>query len=152
MFHGQVLSVSQDTLLDFQGNSLTIKITQLEVVKGSTPVTPEMLQTLKEGDTAPAPLGMLGRDTAVQIGKGTGSSVNLTNVQKSSTSSKMFRPDFSFSKMGIGGLDHELGDIFRRVRYHTAHASPASYAKPGTDLPLGATRRLRPVSILPPSW
>lgn len=115
MFHGQVLSVSQDTLLDFQGNSLTIKITQLEVVKGSTPVTPEMLQTLKEGDTAPAPLGMLGRDTAVQIGKGTGSSVNLTNVQKSSTSSKMFRPDFSFSKMGIGGLDHELGDIFRRA-------------------------------------
>jgi vesicle-fusing ATPase len=27
----------------------------------------------------------------------------------------MFRPDFSFSKMGIGGLDSELGDIFRRA-------------------------------------
>ncbi|KAJ1480788.1 P-loop containing nucleoside triphosphate hydrolase protein [Baffinella frigidus] len=27
----------------------------------------------------------------------------------------MFRPDFAFSKMGIGGLDTELGDIFRRA-------------------------------------
>ena len=63
----------------------------------------------------PSPMGVLTDASLIIVGKSSNSTVNLVNVLKSSTSSKMFRPDFSFSKMGIGGLDSELGDIFRRA-------------------------------------
>eukprot|EP00285_Hemiselmis_virescens_P016995 CAMPEP_0173380742 /NCGR_PEP_ID=MMETSP1356-20130122/3373_1 /TAXON_ID=77927 ORGANISM="Hemiselmis virescens, Strain PCC157" /NCGR_SAMPLE_ID=MMETSP1356 /ASSEMBLY_ACC=CAM_ASM_000847 /LENGTH=739 /DNA_ID=CAMNT_0014334443 /DNA_START=165 /DNA_END=2384 /DNA_ORIENTATION=- len=114
-FNKHVFSVSQDFLTDFQGNNLTCRIVELEVVKGTTPPTPESLKALKEGDTSPSPIGIVGTHTLCVVTKGTGSTVNLTNVLKSSTSSKMFRPDFSFSKMGIGGLDLQIADIFRRA-------------------------------------
>mmetsp|Transcript_33024 Transcript_33024/g.77233 ORF Transcript_33024/g.77233 Transcript_33024/m.77233 type:complete len:741 (-) Transcript_33024:143-2365(-) len=114
-FRFHVMSVSQDFLTDFQGNNLTCRVVELEVVKGAVPPTPESLSQLKEGDTSPSPLGILSSASLVVATKGTGSTVNLTNVMKSSTSSKMFRPDFSFSKMGIGGLDLQIADIFRRA-------------------------------------
>jgi vesicle-fusing ATPase len=115
VFQNQCLSVAQDVLIDFQGNSLTLRITELDIIKGSTMPTAESIPAVQDHDVSPSPLGILVEASRVIAGKGSNSSVNLVNVQKSSTSSKMFRPDFSFSKMGIGGLDSELGDIFRRA-------------------------------------
>ena len=115
IFAKQCISVSQDILIDFQGDSLTLRITELEILKGNAAPTAESIAAAKEGDNSPSPMGILVEASRVTVTKGSNSSVNLVNVQKSSTSSKMFRPDFSFSKMGIGGLDSELGDIFRRA-------------------------------------
>lgn len=115
IFANQCVSVSQDVLIDFQGDSLTLRITELEIIKGNAPPTDESISTAKETDVAPSPMGILAAASKILVGKSGQSTVNLVNVQKSSTSSKMFRPDFSFSKMGIGGLDSELGDIFRRA-------------------------------------
>jgi hypothetical protein len=49
-FQGQVLSVTQDILVDFQGNSLTLRVTELEVAKG--PIEPADLAALPD-DQAP---------------------------------------------------------------------------------------------------
>ena len=114
IFQNQCVCVSQDVLIDFQGDSLTLRITELEIIKGASPPTSDTA-ALKEGDVLPAPMGILAETSRVTAGKSSNSTVNLVNVQKSSTTGKMFRPDFSFSKMGIGGLDSELGDIFRRA-------------------------------------
>jgi len=115
IFQKQCLSVSQDILIDFQGDSLTLRITELQITKGASVPTTESIAATTDTDVSNSPMGLLAEASRVVIGKSSNSIVNLINVQKSSTSSKMFRPDFSFSKMGIGGLDSELGDIFRRA-------------------------------------
>ena len=115
MFQKHVVNIGQDLLVDFSGYNLTLRITELEVKKGAGALTADGHKDLKEGDTSASPCGMIGPHTLIIVTKATASLVNLVNVQKSSTSSKMFRPDFSFSKMGIGGLDHEIADIFRRA-------------------------------------
>uniref|UniRef100_M4B764 Vesicle-fusing ATPase n=1 Tax=Hyaloperonospora arabidopsidis (strain Emoy2) TaxID=559515 RepID=M4B764_HYAAE len=40
--------------------------------------------------------------------------IRLTN-QSSGTTRTVFKPDFDFTKLGIGGLDKEFNDIFRRA-------------------------------------
>ena len=115
MFSKHVFNVSQDFLAEFQGNNLTCRVSELEVTKGSQAPTSEDIKALQEGDVSPSPLGILSSAAMVSVGRQKESPVNLVNVQKSTTSSKMFRPDFSFSKMGIGGLDLQIADIFRRA-------------------------------------
>jgi vesicle-fusing ATPase len=115
IFEKQCICVSQDVLIDFQGDSLTLRVTELDIAKGNVAPTSEEMGALKEDQVQPSPMGILVEASRVIVTKSSNSSVNLVNVQKSSTTGKMFRPDFSFSKMGIGGLDSELGDIFRRA-------------------------------------
>lgn len=39
----------------------------------------------------------------------------ILTVTRNSAAVAIFRPDFNFEKMGIGGLDKEIADIFRRA-------------------------------------
>lgn len=59
----QVLSLTQDILVDFQGNSLTLRVTDLEVAKG--PAEPADPSALKEEEVLAVPICHLFRPSLV---------------------------------------------------------------------------------------
>ena len=54
-----MLSLTQDILVDFQGNSLTLRVTELEVAKG--PAEPADPSALKEEEVRAVPVNHLFR-------------------------------------------------------------------------------------------
>ncbi|CAN8063790.1 unnamed protein product [Agarophyton chilense] len=91
---GHVPTVGQSFVLDFYGTSVLLKCTSL-VADGSVEraiLTPE---------------------TEFYFGKAPGSAVKIKGGD--SRPKDVFRSDFDFEKMGIGGLDKEFSDIFRRA-------------------------------------
>eukprot|EP01127_Copromyxa_protea_P001301 TRINITY_DN11326_c0_g1_i1.p1 TRINITY_DN11326_c0_g1~~TRINITY_DN11326_c0_g1_i1.p1 ORF type:complete len:748 (+),score=178.04 TRINITY_DN11326_c0_g1_i1:7-2250(+) len=60
--------------------------------------------------------GLLIESTNVTLAKANESSIKiLGSVNTTSTGSVLFGPNFNFEQMGIGGLDREFADIFRRA-------------------------------------
>ncbi|KAJ0407669.1 hypothetical protein ATCC90586_001851 [Pythium insidiosum] len=59
-------------------------------------------------------VGAFMKGTIINFTKAKDAPVRLTN-QSSGQSRSVFKPDFDFTKLGIGGLDKEFNDIFRRA-------------------------------------
>lgn len=66
---------------------------------------------------ASADRGMIGNNTVVKINKRTGSTLKIKSAEDESGMrlNVLLQPGFSFEKLGIGGLDQEFSDIFRRA-------------------------------------
>ena len=63
-----------------------------------------------------ANIGMLTKNTTIRIMKTKSSSVRLTNLpSESTTTTDIFNTTVTFEKLGIGGLDKQLNNIFRRA-------------------------------------
>lgn len=61
-------------------------------------------------------IGVLTQNTQVTFEKAEGSALNLTGRSKGQSGNQsIINPDWDFKKMGIGGLDKEFSDIFRRA-------------------------------------
>ena len=58
------------------------------------------------------PYGMVGNETEFEF-SARGSRLRIKN--KSNKLKTIFRPDFKFEDMGVGGMDKEIGEIFRRA-------------------------------------
>jgi len=106
----QFLTIGQQFVLDVYGRTLIFLVKSLDVfrlsdVKGSTSKTQQ--------DRTPASRGILAKKTEINFVAAAKSGVKLTGSK--SASSTLFKPDFNFENMGIGGLDDEFGAIFRRA-------------------------------------
>jgi vesicle-fusing ATPase len=108
-FKDAIFVNGQELLIDFNSFNLKVKIGKMSVY-----VTPPVGDAVS-GAPEDAERGMLTSMSEVNLCKSPASNMKLVNLPKSKSSSNMFRPDFSFSKMGIGGLDTEIGNIFRRA-------------------------------------
>jgi vesicle-fusing ATPase len=108
-FKDAIFVNGQELLVDFNSFNLKVKIAKMSVY-AQPPVGDEV-----SGSPQDAERGMLTAVTEVTLVKNPASNMRLVNLPKSKSNSNMFRPDFSFSKMGIGGLDTEIGNIFRRA-------------------------------------
>ncbi|KAI0560064.1 Aspartate decarboxylase-like protein [Gracilaria domingensis] len=93
-FVGHVPTVGQSFVLDFYGTSVLLKCSSL--VAGTA-----------------VERAILTPTTEFYFGKAPGSSVKIKGGD--SRPKDVFRSDFDFEKMGIGGLDKEFSDIFRRA-------------------------------------
>eukprot|EP01088_Endostelium_zonatum_P021071 TRINITY_DN8087_c0_g1_i1.p1 TRINITY_DN8087_c0_g1~~TRINITY_DN8087_c0_g1_i1.p1 ORF type:complete len:813 (-),score=222.69 TRINITY_DN8087_c0_g1_i1:32-2470(-) len=77
--------------------------------------------------------GLISNKTTVNISKTQGSPIKLSgptgrgSTGSVVTASPLFRPDWNFAKMGIGGLDNEFSSIFRRA--FASRVFPASVVK-----------------------
>lgn len=91
---GNVPTAGHSYLLDFYGTSLLLKCSSL--------VTDQSVQRATITST-----------TEFYFAKSPGSSIKIKGGN--SRPNEVFRPDFDFEKMGIGGLDKEFSDIFRRA-------------------------------------
>jgi vesicle-fusing ATPase len=92
---GLIPTVEQSFLLDFFGDKLVLKTASLVTGEGS-----KSRATVSE-------------ETELYVSKSPGT---LLRLKGGDTRRKdVFRADFNFEKLGIGGLDKEFSDIFRRA-------------------------------------
>mmetsp|Transcript_93000 Transcript_93000/g.165393 ORF Transcript_93000/g.165393 Transcript_93000/m.165393 type:complete len:732 (-) Transcript_93000:51-2246(-) len=98
----QVLATGQSIVLDYQAKALRI------LVQGLMPVD------LGDGSAKKkVSSGLLAAHTEIDFVQGP--SGKLQVLSNKVTQRNIFRPDFNFEDLGIGGLSREFGDIFRRA-------------------------------------
>lgn len=100
-FVGQVFTVGQQFLLEFRGTNYTLSVNQT-IVDGQP-----------ESDTITR--GILSKETSYFFESPPGCGIKIVNQRGGSNSNLFKAKDFNFQKLGIGGLDVEFQDIFRRA-------------------------------------
>ncbi|KAJ1953843.1 transport between ER and Golgi ATPase protein, partial [Dipsacomyces acuminosporus] len=116
-FSNQLFCLGQPFVFDFRGNNLKGHITNLAVVP---------LDVLRDGKSAgdagvsstssnSAAYGILSSLTAINVLKGPGTLIELHGSATKRKANAIIQPDFKFEDMGIGGLDKEFSNIFRRA-------------------------------------
>ncbi|KAG2392305.1 hypothetical protein C9374_012557 [Naegleria lovaniensis] len=100
----------QKFVIDFEGNMILVVIKDLEVFDTKT------LETNSGELKEMANMGMLTKNTTIRVMKTKSSSIRLTNIpSESTTTTDIFNTAVTFEKLGIGGLDKQLNNIFRRA-------------------------------------
>lgn len=107
---GQAFAVGQLLAVNYNDVPLRLQCVSVDMVDA---------ETMKGSGTPPsasfAPgVGLFLKGALVNFSKGKDAPVRLKNQSAGQTRS-VFKPDFDFSKLGIGGLDKEFNDIFRRA-------------------------------------
>ncbi|KAJ2001788.1 transport between ER and Golgi ATPase protein [Coemansia thaxteri] len=114
-FANQLFCQGQPFVFDYRGNNLKGTVVGLEAVPLS------VLQDTKPGTNSAVPgetsarYGVLFSVTAITVSKGAGSLVNIKGSATSRKANNIIQPDFKFEDLGIGGLDTEFSNIFRRA-------------------------------------
>mmetsp|Transcript_19370 Transcript_19370/g.31730 ORF Transcript_19370/g.31730 Transcript_19370/m.31730 type:complete len:740 (-) Transcript_19370:1150-3369(-) len=103
-FRFQVFCVGQEVIMDYQGTNLLAKVAAID---------PSI--SLPGAPTEPASKthGALLTETEITATKVPNGGVRVSGQKKANVS--LIRPDWNFESMGIGGLDKEFTDIFRRA-------------------------------------
>ncbi|KAJ1767033.1 transport between ER and Golgi ATPase protein [Coemansia sp. RSA 1813] len=120
-FESQIFSLGQPFVFDFRGNNIK------GVITGMSGMPLDLLQDLKlGGDTSGSAtagpkskdstlFGILTSVTTISVSKGTNSLIELKGSSISLKANAIIQPDFRFEDLGIGGLDKEFSNIFRRA-------------------------------------
>lgn len=109
----QILVMGQRVVLDFKGNNLLLRVVEVNVINLSELSKPADDRKKATGDIVQRS-GILIPETEVIFEKAQGSTINLVG-STATGGNKIFRADWNFESMGIGGLNKEFGDIFRRA-------------------------------------
>jgi len=111
-FRHQIFAPGQQLLMDFKSIPLRMTVRTVELVDISS------LRGSNSGvqqATHPSARGILTPDTTVNYFKDARSPINLKGSTRRPAANSVVRPDFKFEDLGIGGLDKEFSDIFRRA-------------------------------------
>ncbi|SMY25723.1 unnamed protein product [Zymoseptoria tritici ST99CH_1A5] len=110
VFRNQIFAPGQSFLLDFRGPKMKLTVRTVELVD---------LASLKSSggaqQTHPQARGILIPETTINFFKDAKSPIQLKGSTRRPAANSVIRPDFKFEDMGIGGLDKEFSDIFRRA-------------------------------------
>ena len=90
-------------MLDYVGNAIGFKILSTQLID---------IGSAKQGSTINMP-GILFEETEIELVAKMSKNFKLKSSKEKVQS--IFRSDFKFEDMGIGGLDKELTNIFRRA-------------------------------------
>ncbi|EIN11001.1 AAA-domain-containing protein [Punctularia strigosozonata HHB-11173 SS5] len=107
-FNNMIFGLQEVIVFEFHG--LNLKAT----VKGLRPLDLSANQR-RGGGGSPPDLGVLMEKTEVTIMKAPDSSIKLKASATKARTNAIIAPNFKFEDMGIGGLDAEFGQIFRRA-------------------------------------
>lgn len=110
-FRNQIFAPGQQLLMDFKSIPLRLMVKTVELVD---------IQSLNAAGgaaqhTSPGARGILTPETAINFFKDARTPINLRGSNRRPAANSVIRPDFKFQDMGIGGLDNEFSDIFRRA-------------------------------------
>ena len=109
-FRGQIFAPGQQLLMDYRSIPLRMTVRTVELAD---------MQSLKSAGgqqmTNPQARGILFQETTINYFKDAKSPINLKGSTRRPAANSVVRPDFKFEDMGIGGLDKEFSDIFRRA-------------------------------------
>ncbi|KAF3853919.1 hypothetical protein F7725_014607 [Dissostichus mawsoni] len=111
-FNNQAFSVGQQLVFSFCDKLFGLLIKDIEAMD------PSILRGENESGKKPKiEIGLLLGNSQVIFEKSETSSITLVGKAKTRGSRQaIISPDWNFEKMGIGGLDKEFSDIFRRLR------------------------------------
>eukprot|EP00735_Rhodelphis_limneticus_P013290 TRINITY_DN68_c0_g1::TRINITY_DN68_c0_g1_i1::g.14766::m.14766 TRINITY_DN68_c0_g1::TRINITY_DN68_c0_g1_i1::g.14766 ORF type:complete len:735 (+),score=266.55,sp/Q9M0Y8/NSF_ARATH/46.05/0.0,AAA/PF00004.24/8e-39,AAA/PF00004.24/6.5e-12,AAA_22/PF13401.1/0.00036,AAA_22/PF13401.1/0.16,AAA_5/PF07728.9/4.1e-05,AAA_5/PF07728.9/0.065,AAA_2/PF07724.9/1.8e-06,AAA_2/PF07724.9/1.3,CDC48_N/PF02359.13/1.6e-08,CDC48_N/PF02359.13/1.4e+03,AAA_16/PF13191.1/0.003,AAA_16/PF13191.1/0.088,Mg_chelatase/PF01078.16/0.0036,Mg_ len=108
-FKTQYFHVNQKFTIELTGTILMFRVTKMNIVTvGELGNNKSKAAVAEEVN-----LGQFTETTDVFYGKAPGSTVTIAGGEK--RAKEVFRPDFNFEKLGIGGLDDQFGQIFRRA-------------------------------------
>lgn len=110
-FTNQAFSVGQQLVFSYCDKVFSL------IVKDMEAMDPSILKGLKSsGNKQKIEIGLLLGNSQVIFEKAENSSVTLTGRSRTRESRQsIISPDWNFEEMGIGGLDKEFSDIFRRA-------------------------------------
>eukprot|EP01097_Dermamoeba_algensis_P005479 TRINITY_DN3489_c0_g1_i1.p1 TRINITY_DN3489_c0_g1~~TRINITY_DN3489_c0_g1_i1.p1 ORF type:complete len:784 (-),score=205.95 TRINITY_DN3489_c0_g1_i1:72-2180(-) len=116
-FNHQCFTLGQALAIDIGGINLVCKVVEVDVVD------PETIANAAKQNPAQARRGSRGifmKATSLAFTKPSESSIKLISEgteteDVSMETNHIFRTDFSWEKLGIGGLDEELATVFRRA-------------------------------------
>ncbi|XP_075032988.1 vesicle-fusing ATPase [Mixophyes fleayi] len=110
-FNNQAFSVGQQLVFNFNDKLFGLVVKDIEAMDPS----------ILKGEQSPGKrqkidVGLVLGNSQVVFEKASSSSLNLTGKSKTRQDRQsIINPDWNFEKMGIGGLDKEFSDIFRRA-------------------------------------
>jgi len=105
----QFFGLEQKFVAEVNGMTLEFRVTGVEVVNLNSIVKGEIQEV-----AAKAQRGILHGNTQLLFKPAANSTLRIVGGDNDANES-MFRPDWNFENMGIGGLDREFSDIFRRA-------------------------------------
>ena len=106
-FRNQIFSPGQQLLMDFKSIPLRMMVRTVELG--------DLSRQASQPQSSPQARGVLTPETALNYFKDARSPINLKGSTRRPAANSVIRPDFKFEDMGIGGLDKEFSDIFRRA-------------------------------------
>eukprot|EP01013_Petalomonas_cantuscygni_P016281 TRINITY_DN33262_c0_g1_i1.p1 TRINITY_DN33262_c0_g1~~TRINITY_DN33262_c0_g1_i1.p1 ORF type:complete len:783 (-),score=227.39 TRINITY_DN33262_c0_g1_i1:219-2567(-) len=130
-FSGFPFAPQQTYLCDHRGTKFTVTVSSIS----TAPLDADLVSNENEGSSARASaapkqvprFGILAPDTEVTVSKSPKSAFKLENVRRSGGGSVLFKADFDFASLGIGGLDDQFAKIFRRA--FASRLYPSSFVK-----------------------
>lgn len=108
-FRNQIFAPGQQLLMDFRSIPLRMTVRTVELVDISS------LKASGAQHTSPNARGILTPESQINYFKDAKTPINLKGSNRRPAANSVIRPDFKFEDMGIGGLDAEFSDIFRRA-------------------------------------
>ncbi|KAJ7228263.1 vesicular-fusion protein SEC18 [Mycena pura] len=114
-FNGLVMAIGQPLLFDYHGQNIKVLVKGLSVL--------ELAEQQRGGgrvraDRGPDPrsYGIMMDKTDITVMKSVeANGINIKASAKKAPPNAILAPNFKFEDMGIGGLDSEFADIFRRA-------------------------------------
>ena len=112
-FVSQVFTVGQKAAVEYCGNNFLCTVNSM-LVEGA----PDGVRNSR---------GLMIPDTGLVFEAAHNSAIKITNQKATTINSSLFKAkEFSFEKLGIGGLDTQFEDIFRRAFSSRARKRPRS--------------------------
>ncbi|KAJ2730335.1 transport between ER and Golgi ATPase protein [Coemansia sp. BCRC 34962] len=118
-FANQLFCQGQPFVFDYRGNNLkgtvaSLAAVPLNVLQDTKPGSNVSGSGALPGESS-AQYGVLFSVTAIAVSKAPGSLIDIKGSAASRKANTIIQPDFKFEDLGIGGLDTEFSNIFRRA-------------------------------------
>ncbi|KAI8904181.1 P-loop containing nucleoside triphosphate hydrolase protein [Powellomyces hirtus] len=119
-FDGQIFAEGQTLNFDFHGTDLLVEVVGTNLVdfdslSSGMGAQGGAAQGGQSGAQRNHRRGLLMKQTTIHFTKAGDSSIRLKGEKKGAAPNALLQPNFSFEDLGIGGLDTEFSQIFRRA-------------------------------------
>ncbi|KIK67694.1 hypothetical protein GYMLUDRAFT_81253 [Collybiopsis luxurians FD-317 M1] len=111
LYGGNVRSVNETIVFEYHGQNLRGVVQSLSVLE----LAEEQRRGPGGGGRAPQHFGIVMDKTDVTFMKASDSAIKIKASSKKARPNAILAPNFKFEDMGIGGLDNEFNEIFRRA-------------------------------------
>ena len=108
IFDEHIFTIGQSLFFEFCGMDILVTVTAIETLKIDSASAKQALPLCKDS-------GILMKKTQILFAKAADSTIKLSGSKSTAAGNAIIKPDFNFANLGIGGLDDEFSNIFRRA-------------------------------------